>query len=382
MILCLTASRDSRALAAARARVSEDGFDWDAWLARAESLAPLLYRVLHGRDILPPGVDAELEAAFASNWIRSEIAARDLDRILRCLADVQAPVILLKGAALATAIYGDQALRPMSDLDLLVHPGDVIRALEALQGLGYELPAVEMRLHDAVAYSNEILLCRPGGTEIPVEIHWSLVDNPLYRDKPPEAWLWDTSMPLRFGAWDARMLGPEAQVLHLCAHLALHHAGEGLLWLHDIAEVLHRYQEQIDWRALMEQAQAADLVLPLQQILPRVAEEWGAPIPAEALAALATLPPSVAEAQVFDGMSAGPRTVAAEVWSDLVGLGAGGRLRYLAAKLFPAPAYMRQRYGIRHAVLVPLAYPHRWLRGVGSALAFIGQSAFHRRNAT
>ncbi len=178
------------------------------------------------------------------------------------------------------------------------------------------------------------------------------------------------------------MLGPEAQVLHLCAHLALHHAGEGLLPLNDIGEVLHRHRGQIDWRVLMAQAQAADLVLPLQQILPRVARGWGAPIPAEALAALAALPPSTAEAQVFGGMSAGPRTVAAEVWSDLVGLGAGGRLRYLTAKLFPAPAYMRQRYDIRHAALLPLAYPYRWLLGGRSAFALIARSVLPRRSAT
>lgn len=381
LVLGLRASPDSQALAELRALVSEDGFDWAAWLARAKSLEPLLYRALHGRGILPPAVDEQLEAALASNWIRSEIAARDLDSILRCLSNAQAPVILLKGAALATAIYGDPALRPMVDLDLLVHPGDVERVLEALRGLGYEQLAAEMRLRDAVAYSNEIQLIRPGGTEIPVEIHWSLLDNPLYRDKPSESWLWDTAVPLRLGAWETQMLGPEAQILHLCAHLALHHGGEGLLPMNDIVEVLQRYQGQIDWRVLMAQAQAADLVLPLQQILPRVARGWGATIPAETLAALAALPPSTAEAQVFGGMSAGQRTVAAEVWSDLVGLGAAGRLRYLAAKLFPAPAYMRQRYSLRHAALLPLAYPYRWLLGVRSALALIVRSVLRRRSA-
>ncbi len=374
LVLCLVASREREALEAVRALISQGGFDWDMWLRRTAGLAPLLYRNLHGHGILPPGVDARLLFAVFHSRTRSEIAFRELDRVLPCLSDAHVPVILLKGAALATAIYGDPVLRPMIDLDLLVHPGDVARVLEALQGLGYEPPATEMRPQDALAYSNEIGLSRPGGAEIPVEIHWGLLDSPLYRGRPPEEWLWGTALPVSIGQAGAWMLGPEAQILHLCGHLALHHAGEGLLWLNDIAEVLYHYKEQIDWRRLLGQAQAADLVLPLQQVLPRVAEGWQAPIPAEALAALHALQPSAAEARVFGGMSAGPRSVAAEVWSDLPGLGrAGERLRYLAAKLFPARAYMRERYGIRHAVLLPLYYPYRWLLGVRSALAFMAK---------
>ena len=282
--------------------------------------------------------------------------------------------ILLKGAALALAVYEKPDLRPMADLDLLLHRPDVPRALEALQAAGYAMPLPELGLAKSLAYGNEFALNKPDGVDCAVELHWHLFDSPFYGREGRDAWLWEASQPVTVAGLPARILGPEAQILHLCGHLALHHAGEGLLWLNDIAEVIYHYREQIDWRLLTEQAQAADLVLPLQQLLPRVAEGWQAPIPAEVLAALGALQPSPAEARVFGGMSAGQRSVAAEVWSDLAGLGGpAARLRYLAAKLFPPAAYMRQRYRIRHAALLPLAYPYRWLLGVRSALAVMAK---------
>ena len=177
LVLCLAAPRDPAHLEAVRALLSQDGFDWVAWLANAERLAPLLYRRLHGLYLLPPGAVAQLQMAFFHSRTWSEIAFRELERILLCLSAARVPAILLKGAALATAVYTDPVLRPMVDLDLLLHPGDVFRGLEALQGLGYQLPASEMRPQATLAYSNEIALSRPGALPVPVEIHWSLLGD-------------------------------------------------------------------------------------------------------------------------------------------------------------------------------------------------------------
>jgi hypothetical protein len=67
--------------------------------------------------------------------------------------------------------------------------------------------------------------------------------------------------------------------------------------------------------------------------------------------------------------------VALEVWANLSGMsGLAGRVRYLAKKLFPSQAYMRQRYGNNHAALLPLYYPYRWWLGLRSALARVNRA--------
>jgi hypothetical protein len=257
----------------------------------------------------------------------------------------------------------------MSDLDLLVHPADVTRALDVLHDLGYALPLLEVAADAMQTFSNELRLSTTQHAMLSVEVHWALFNSPLYLDKPPAGWLWQTAQPLRVGTVDTLMLGPEALVLHLCGHLAFHHGSQGLLWLHDIAEVLHHYRDTLDWQVILDQAQASDLVLSLQQVLPRVATDWHAPMPPDTLNALAALRPSPAEARTLAWMQSDTPGVALEAWSVLVNLpGPRARLHYLADKLFPSPAYMRHRYAIPRPYLLPLYYPYRWLRGLRSAI--------------
>ena len=40
------------------------------------------------------------------------------------------------------------------------------------------------------------------------------------------------------------------------------------------------------------------------------------------------------------------------------------RLHFARANVFPSADYMRQRYGVRHPLLLPIYYPWRWLRGL------------------
>ncbi len=60
----------------------------------------------------------------------------ELTEIVRWFNEADVPVMLLKGAALNLTVYPRPDLRPMSDLDLLVRPGDAERALSLLKGHG------------------------------------------------------------------------------------------------------------------------------------------------------------------------------------------------------------------------------------------------------
>ena len=289
--------------------------------------------------------------------------------MLRILAAQQIAVILLKGAALAETIYGNIAVRPMGDLDLLVHREDVAAALAALRAAGWEAVDAEARDGLTLAYEVEIALQKPGPIPVLLEIHWGLLDSPHYQHTLPLTWFWDTAVAVEADGVNALALGPETLVLHLCAHLALHHGGHGLLWLHDVAEVLHAYGDRLDWDEVLARGQAWDLVLPLQHILARVARDWEAPIPAEVMARLAALRPSPDEARVYAWLTAPERPVAQRFYADLASMpGWRDRLRYGWGSLFPARAYMIQRYGIPHPLLTPLYYPYRWLVGLRSAL--------------
>ena len=373
VLLCLRSHWDPTALPAARELAGT--LDGPALLNRAcaEGIAPLLYSRLRGEGVLPPAVEAGLHQAYYASARRNVSLLHQLELVLGQFAAAGVSIMLLKGAALALAVYDSPAARPMGDLDLLVRPEDAERALDLLEGAGYAPVRAETQPGAAIAFENEVMLRRPGPVETAIEVHWGLIDSPYYQHHLPMDWFWRTTIPLTVDRTATQMLGPEAQLLHLCAHMVLHHGNMGqprLLWLHDVAEVVTHYRERIDWDLLLNQARACDLVLPVQRVLPRVAADWQVPIPAAALNRLQALHPSREEARVFAQLTADSRPVARRFWNDLTAMPTwADRLRFAWANLFPSPAYMRQHYQVPHPLLLPLYYPYRWYLGLRSALS-------------
>ncbi|MBN1401833.1 MAG: nucleotidyltransferase family protein [Anaerolineae bacterium] len=334
-------------------------------LVQQHRLAPLLYRLVHGQAVVPPDTEARWQALYLATAAANSLLFRQLELILERLAQRRIPVILLKGAALATTVYAHLALRPMGDVDLLVQRRDVRSALELLTSLEYTVVRSQPNESMMLTYENAITLRHTGPQGNEVELHWSLFDSPYYQHRISTDWLWQTAVPAQIGEARALILSPEAQILHLCGHLVLHHRGHGLLWHHDIAQVMDRFADDLDWAALLERMHQYDLVLPLQQVLPSLASGWGVPVPADCLARLEAQVPSVSERRVHASLTQGRTSVARRLWADLKSMPDWSlRLRYAWASLFPPPAYMQERYRIDHLYLLPLYYPYRWLVGL------------------
>ena len=256
---------------------------------RRNASAGLLYDVARNQGLCPPAIERQLHdfAAYTAVQNRGRLAA--LAAALDHLAAVGVAVILLKGAALAENLYANLALRPMVDLDLLVRRAAAAPALQHLTTAGYRAIDYGPHMLSTLTFENEIMLIEPGPQAGMLELHWSLFDSPHHQARLPEDWLWQTAQPAPAAGRRALILGNEAQLLHLCGHLALHHAGQSdLLWLHDVAELLQQTAQTLDWELVLAQAQACDLVLSLRQTLARVVAMWQAPAPEGALARLAS----------------------------------------------------------------------------------------------
>lgn len=378
MRLCLVARWQSEAMAQAQALAKAPGFDWDALagLARQERVEPLLYAALCEQAWAPAPLLDAWRTVYMRNGGRNILLLAELEAVLAVLVAAGIPALVLKGAALDERVYGNLALRPMVDLDLLLHHADLPAALALLAAQGYSAAQVEPAAGLALAFENEVQLRKTDRIDLRLELHWSLFNSPYYQRRLPMAWFWETSTPAWVSATPARILGQKAELLHLCGHLALHHRGKGLLWQYDIAAAIAYGRDTLDWGELLARAGDFDLALALQMLLPSIAEDWAAPIPPTALARLAAMQPAPAEARVFAQLTAERRPVLQRFSADLVVIpGWRDRLRYAWANLFPAPAYMRWRYPARHPVWLPFCYPYRWLRGVACAF----QSAMERR---
>src|SRR5690606_38660962 len=98
----------------------------------------------------------------------------DLRRVVDDLARAGVAALPFKGPTLAAWLYGDPGLRPGADLDLLVAPGDVLRARERLLALGWSAcwQPPERLVGPYLRLGTTLYFTAPGRAD--VDLHWRL----------------------------------------------------------------------------------------------------------------------------------------------------------------------------------------------------------------
>jgi hypothetical protein len=334
---------------------------------------------MKGRQVVPVPFRQSLENTYLATARRNLFLYHELQNVLHRLNAAEIPVIVLKGAALAETLYQNIALRPMRDLDLLVLPTDAARTVALLESAGY-LRETEPQPGATLAYENEVALYKPGLEPYLLEIHWSLFDSLHYQQIPMD-WFWESAQEVDTPSGQLLILGPEAQVLHLCGHMVLHHAQEpNLLWMHDLALFIYTHMADLDWALLLEQTQKAQLVLSVGSMLGRLHTEWRVPIPAPVLESVKAMDVSPGELQAFKAQTAVSRPVAQRFWSDLSQMPTWReRLHYAWISLFPSPVYMRERYHTERLTFLPVLYVYRLWLGLRSSATAVWTKTQHRK---
>ena len=240
------------------------GADWDALIEASTryGLAPLLYhrlRTLHSDMPIPAEAMARLRHLYLRSAGKAMRMYHELDKVLWRLVQANIPVIALKGAHLAELVYGNTALRPMSDADVLVRKDDLTRVEAVLLGMGYA-PA---DCHRQVAEDNYDFVYVSPNQELFVEVHWNFLPS-TYRFNIDMDGQWQRSRQAAIAGVGVSVLCPEDLLLHLCLHASIKHLFEmGLKPLNDIVEVIRYYGREIDWKQVQlrsEQAGAARCV--------------------------------------------------------------------------------------------------------------------------
>ena len=116
--------------------------DWE-WLAgeafRGFMPVYLKAKKIHADLNMPQEIEDRLHLQYLLRARRSEGIEKAVLEVAREFNRSGIELILLKGAALILTLYKkDAALRPMSDIDILVRKADLPRAEDLLRSLGYE----------------------------------------------------------------------------------------------------------------------------------------------------------------------------------------------------------------------------------------------------
>ena len=239
---------DERRLGAAVDRVT----DWSALPAAAEAhgLAPLVYSHLRRLSVpVPVEIDRLLLALTVRHRRANETRCRALRDVLDAFDAAGMDAIVLKGAALANLLYPSIALRPMSDIDLLVDGSVAVRAQCVLTQCGFHAPSAATSPRLVAHHHLPPATRTDGGVAVQVEVH----RNALSRDVAATLTIRQLSAPPRefdLCGRTARTLNHADMLHHLCRHTAERASVLKLIWIADVMGYASRFAHEIDWAAL------------------------------------------------------------------------------------------------------------------------------------
>jgi hypothetical protein len=223
--------------------------DWMAvlWLANGALVTPQLHAAAERAgtlDDLPEEVRTFTAEVWRRNRERNRRLLAQLDEALAALNAVGVEPVLLKGAAIWASLGRPAAFdRMMNDLDLLVRPDEVARALEGLQATGFPV------VHRYEGADLHVIAERGRPSDVGViDLHQRAPGPPGLAETPDLTELADV---VEWNGVRARLPQPAVQAWFLVLHDQIHdgdywRGGFALRHLLDLAMLA----EGIDWGRL------------------------------------------------------------------------------------------------------------------------------------
>jgi len=232
-------------------------FEWNALVQQSikHGVTPYLYHRLKSLQpavAIPTDVEQRLKKIYFYYASRNIRLYHELGKVLTLLKIEGIPVVVLKGAHLAEAVYGNIALRQMCDVDLMVRKADLERTAEKLEKFGYR-PSKPFWVESHCEMIQHLPpFLKAGATSI--EIHHSLTNpNGPFNINADE--LWQRVGTAKIANLKVLVLSPEDLLLHLCLHTSYQHRFSfRLLAICDIFETLRSMKNEINPEQIAQRA--------------------------------------------------------------------------------------------------------------------------------
>jgi hypothetical protein len=349
-----------------------NGLDWGVFLnkARKNGVSAIVYSRLNGikNDCpsIPADIFEELKGDYYLNATKNTLIYEELGKSLEAFKKSGLEVIVLKGAALAENAYGNIALRPMSDVDLLAKGQDMAYADEQLKTLGYgPADAALDEVDFSSAYLTTLDYRSPEENSPSFHIHWHFVNSTI----PNESYLknikmeevWKDAEKAEIAGAETLVMAPHHLIIHLSEHaLRVTHSLSRLSLLCDINEAVNFYQEQLDWDRLVKESFKFNLDRMVYLSLYFASEFLAAPIPEHVLFILRPVRLSLGE-KIFIKAVSNNRRFAGLSYLVHFSMNKGffNKLRFVWRTFFPPRKFIAQRNYIPLSEVTPKHYIRR-----------------------
>ena len=241
---------------------------WAALISEAcrHRVAPLLYKKIRhasAEDKIPVDSLNALRKQYLTTAAHNTVLFSQLNELVAILNRKNIPVMLLKGAHLAEFVYKDIALRPMSDIDILIKEEDLNETLQIVFDGGYQImetgndekeKTIKNYKYSIASDAKHFKTLIHSETKCVLEIHCNITrESSPFKIPPSDLWL--NSQKVKLNDNSVFILCPDDLLLHLCLHAAYDDLfGYGLGALYDIALTIKYYHKSIDWQRLWHRA--------------------------------------------------------------------------------------------------------------------------------
>jgi hypothetical protein len=330
-------------------------------------LVGLFYRLGKSRpDLWPAQLVEQLREERYRLMLHGDWCVNQAGIVLAALHEAGIPVLVLKGWALLQILYdGHYDQRPSSDMDLLVKPNDLQHVESILDHMGYRHAGVEPWPGYDRRYKNGRHYLSPpddaqAGRAFNFDLHWGIPDPPYYNQERTMEPFFERSLPIKIAGIEAGSLALEDHLIYTCCHFAHHRYIVPLLDYYEIAGLLLRAGQAVDWEAVLSKSLTLRAVIPLQRVLSATADLWPGVISPGTLERVLGLKPSRTERWVDKWVAKSKgRDRTFRLLAGFTTPGVFRKIGYLLETAFPSPAYLKKYHGPVPLGLWPLLYPWR-----------------------
>ncbi len=352
--------------------IQRKSIDWECFLrkARENGIAAVVYSKLNEikKDCthIPSFILKKLKKVYYLNATKNSLIYEELGKMLKIFSNVGLQVIVLKGAVLAEKIYGNLALRPMTDVDLLVKKEDLFCLNEQMKILGYRPSDISVEDIDFSSGYLTTLDYRSLSPNSPsFHVHWHFVNSTI----PNESYIknikiediWRDAEKTKIADVETLVMAPHHLLIHLSEHaLRVTHSLSKLSFFCDIDEAVNFCQERLDWERLIKESLKFNLNRMVYLSLYFTAKFLETKIPENVLSKLKPERFSLGERIFMNSISNNKRYPGLSYLVHLsMNDGLFKKMKFLAKTLFPPSQFIAQRNYIPQSKLSYIHYIQR-----------------------
>lgn len=347
----------------------EGAIDVEDFLKRVDyhGVSGLLDEKIKHLETWPRDLSDAIHGRALEDAVRELFHQQLFSRLHAALVDIGVRPVILKGTALAYALYPDQRLRTRGDTDILILKTDRSKAHGVLRNLGFE-PDKGVS-GEFISYEKNYTFRAAAMGALNVDLHWRISNSEVLSRLFSYEELLDHAVCVPKLCPHALGLGPVHAMLIACMHRVTHkqnpyyvdgiayYGADRLIWLYDIHLLAMSFSSD-QWRELLAFAKDKGLCATCLDGLRGAKARFHTDCPDFVCAGLAE-----------PGMKERPTkylnaTKFRQEWMNFCALeGFAKQLLFLRELFFPPVDYMRRKYPEPRLGWMPILYARRAVEG-------------------